>query len=75
MTRPDRFKPCHTPVKAGSLMGSPPNSDSWLNIAKSIPRILIRRALEGQQPETPQAIIDDLEVVGRGWNRQLAHFV
>jgi hypothetical protein len=34
-----------------------PLSGSWLNMAESIQRILKRRALEGQQPQTPEEII------------------
>jgi hypothetical protein len=30
---------------------------SWLNMAESIQRILVRRALAGQNPETPEQII------------------
>lgn len=52
-----------------------PLGGSWLNMAESIQRILIRRALDGQQTETPQAIMTDLEAVGRGWNREPTPFV
>jgi len=45
-----------------------PLGGSWLNMAESIQRILIRRALEGQSPETPEQIIAWLEAVARGWN-------
>lgn len=45
-----------------------PLGGSWLNMAESIQRILLRRALEGQNPETPQQIIAWLEAVARGWN-------
>ena len=34
-----------------------PLSGSWLNMAESIQRILKRRALSGQHPETPEEII------------------
>jgi len=34
-----------------------PLSGSWLNMAESIQRILKRRALEGQHPQTPEEII------------------
>jgi hypothetical protein len=33
-----------------------PLGDSWLNIAEAIQRIVIRIALEGQNPETPEQI-------------------
>lgn len=35
-----------------------PLSGSYLNMAESIQRILKRRALDGQQPQSPQEIID-----------------
>jgi hypothetical protein len=71
----------HTPemvrwlLEQGVLPLYTPLGGSWLNMAESIQRILICRALDGQQPETPQAIIDDLEAVGRGWNREPTPFV
>ena len=45
-----------------------PLGGSWLNMAESIQRIIIRRALEGQNPEAPEQIIAWLEAVARGWN-------
>ena len=52
-----------------------PLSGSWLNMAESIQRILGRRALEGQHPETPDQIIAWLEATARGWNADPTHFV
>lgn len=52
-----------------------PLGGSWLNMAESIQRIVIRRALEGQEPQTPEEIIAWLEAVGRAWNRQPTPFV
>lgn len=46
-----------------------PLSGSWLNMAESIQRILVRRALAGQCPETPERIIHDLEAVAAHWNQ------
>lgn len=45
-----------------------PLGGSWLNMAESMQRILIRRGLAGQHPETPQQIIALLEGVAQGWN-------
>ncbi len=45
-----------------------PLGGSWLNMSESIQRILIRRALAGQHPETVEQIIDWLEATARGWN-------
>ena len=40
-----------------------PIGGSWLNMAESIQRILVQRALSGQHPETPEQIISLLEGV------------
>ena len=45
-----------------------PLGGSWLNMAESIQRILIRRGLGGQHPQTPAEIIAALEATARGWN-------
>lgn len=52
-----------------------PLGGSWLNMAESIQRILKRRALAGFHPQDVQAIIDRLEAVARGWNRQPTPFI
>ena len=52
-----------------------PLSGSWLNMAESIQRILGRRALEGQHPETPDQLIAWLEATARGWNAHPTPFV
>jgi hypothetical protein len=45
-----------------------PLSGSWLTMAESLQRILVRRALAGQHPQTPQEIITWLEETVAGWN-------
>ena len=45
-----------------------PLSGSWLNMAESIQRILVRRALAGQTPASPEDIVGWLEETARGWN-------
>jgi hypothetical protein len=45
-----------------------PLGGSWLNMAESIQRILVKRGLAGQHPETPTQIIALLEGVAKGWN-------
>lgn len=45
-----------------------PLGGSWLNMAESMQRILVRRGLAGQQPETPAQIMALLEGVAQGWN-------
>ena len=45
-----------------------PLAGSWLNMAESLQRILVRRALAGQHPQTPQDIMEALEATVRAWN-------
>jgi hypothetical protein len=52
-----------------------PLGGSWLNMSESIQRILQRRALAGQSPETPAEIIEWFEATARGWNRNPTPFV
>jgi hypothetical protein len=51
-----------------------PLSGSWLNMAESLQRILKRRALDGQHPQTPAQIITWLEETAAGWNTQPTPF-
>lgn len=52
-----------------------PLGASWLNMAESIQRIIERRAVEGQHPQSPAEIIEWLEAATRGWNRQPTPFI
>jgi hypothetical protein len=45
-----------------------PLAGSWLNMAESMQRILVSRALSGQQPEPPEPLIRWLETTASGWN-------
>jgi hypothetical protein len=45
-----------------------PLSGSWLNMSESIQRIVVRRALAGQDPHSPEDIIAWLEATARHWN-------
>jgi hypothetical protein len=45
-----------------------PLSGSWLNRAESIQRVLKRRALAGQHPESPEQIIAWFAAVAAHWN-------
>jgi hypothetical protein len=45
-----------------------PLGGSWLNMAESVQRILTRRALDGQHPETADQAMDWLAATVRGWN-------
>lgn len=51
-----------------------PLGGSWLNMAESIQRILVRRALSGEHPRHPEGIIERLEAAARGWNRDPTPF-
>lgn len=77
----DNLKGHHTPelvlwlFARGVMVLYTPLSGSWLNMAESIQRILGRRALEGQHPETTDQIIAWLEATARGWNAHPTPFV
>ena len=45
-----------------------PLSGSWLNMAESLQRIIVGRALSGQQPQTQAELIAWLEETVAGWN-------
>jgi len=55
-------------VDHGSMPLYTPLSGSWLTMAESIQRILVRRALTGQTPASPDDIIQWLESTACGWN-------
>lgn len=46
-----------------------PLSGSWLNMAESVQRILVRRALVGQQPTSAREVMAWLEETVAGWNQ------
>jgi DDE superfamily endonuclease len=52
-----------------------PVGGSWLNMAESVQRIIVRRALCGQHPKDAQQVIDWLEQTVAGWNRNPTPFV
>jgi len=52
-----------------------PLSGSWLNMAESVQRILVPRALAGQHPQTQAELIGWLEDAVAGWNRAPTPFV
>jgi hypothetical protein len=62
-------------VEHGIMPLYTPLGASWLNMAESIQRIVVRRALDGQAPETPQQIIDALEATATAWNREPTPFI
>ena len=52
-----------------------PLGGSWLNMAESIQRIIVRRALSGQNLTSSEQVIEQLEATVRGWNRYPTPFV
>ena len=52
-----------------------PVGGSWLNMAESVQRIIVRRALSGQHPQNAQQVIDWLEQTVDGWNSKPTPFV
>jgi len=52
-----------------------PLSGSWLNLAEAVQRILVRRALAGQHPQSAQEVITWLEDTVAGWNAAPTAFV
>jgi hypothetical protein len=52
-----------------------PLSGSWLNMAESMQRIIVRRALAGQHPQSAAEVISWLEETVAGWNAQPTPFV
>lgn len=52
-----------------------PLSGSWLNLAEPLQRIIVRRALAGQHPESGAELIQWLEETVDGWNGAPTPFV
>src|SRR5260370_34337377 len=52
-----------------------PLGGSWLNMAESVQRIIVRRALSGQHPKNAQEVIEWLEQTVAGWNTNPTPFV
>ena len=52
-----------------------PISGSWLNMAESVQRILVGRALAGQHPQSPAELIHWLADTVAGWNAAPTPFV
>jgi hypothetical protein len=52
-----------------------PLSGSWLNMAESIQRVLVHRALAGQHPTAPEQVMQWLEETATGWNAAPTPFV
>src|SRR5829696_7565237 len=52
-----------------------PIGGSWLNMAESVQRIIVRRALDGQQPQPQHDLITWLDDTVAGWNATPTPFV
>lgn len=52
-----------------------PIAGSWLNMAESVQRIIVRRALSGQHPQSAAEVMEWLEASVAGWNRDPTPFV
>jgi hypothetical protein len=61
-------------VGQGVLPLYTPIGGSWLNVAESVQRILVRRALAGQHPEAAAELIAWLEASVAGWNHDPTPF-
>jgi transposase len=68
----EMVKWCH---KRGILLLYTPLGGSWLNMAESIQRIVVRRAIIGRHLETAEDVKEALEASVRGWNRAPTPFV
>ena len=52
-----------------------PLSGSWLNLAESVQRIIVRRALDGHHPQSQDELITWLDDTVAGWNANPTPFV
>lgn len=55
-------------AERGILLLHTPVGGSWLNLAESVQRIIVRRALAGQHPQSVPELQDWLMAAVRGWN-------
>lgn len=55
-------------LERGILLLYTPIGGSWLNMAESVQRIVVRRALAGQHPESAAEVREWLAASVRGWN-------
>ncbi len=62
-------------IAAGVVPLYTPLGGSWLNMAESVQRIIVRRALCGQHPENSAQIREWLDATVCGWNADPTPFV
>jgi len=71
----------HTPDLVHWLVGQgvwpiyTPIAGSWLNLAESVQRIIVRRALDGQHPTSAAEVMGWLSETLAGWNADPTPFV
>jgi hypothetical protein len=61
-------------VRQGIVPLYTPLGGSWLNMAESVQRIVVRRALWGQHPQSAAEVMEWLEAAVAGWNREPTPF-
>jgi hypothetical protein len=61
-------------VQQGIVPLYTPLGGSWLNLTEAVQRILVRRALAGQQPESAAEVMAWLAAEVQGWNREPTPF-
>jgi hypothetical protein len=77
----DNLSGHHTPALVAWLVGRgvwplyTPIADSWLNLAESVQRIIVRRALAGQHPTNAAQVMQWLTETVAGWNVDPTPFV
>ena len=62
-------------AERGILLLHTPVGGSWLNLAESLQRIVVRRALAGQHPQSVPELQEWLAAAIRGWNAEPTPFV
>jgi hypothetical protein len=55
-------------IRRGILLLYTPVGGSWLNMAESLQRIVVRRALSGQHPQSAEEVREWLTAAVKGWN-------
>lgn len=61
-------------VEQGIVPLYTPLGGSWLNLTESVQRVVVRRALCGQHPESAEEVMEWLEAAVKGWNAEPTPF-
>ncbi len=67
--------PVHWCAERGICLLYTPNAGSWLNMAESVQRIIVRRALEGHHVYNVEVLKEWLTDAIAGWNRHPTPFI